>query len=45
LFKPLLGDPTIQPTVHKWRGEKAQKLIYTSDSAQLTRNIEARARS
>lgn len=38
-FKPLLADPALRPIIHKWRGEKAQKLIYTSDAARPTRNV------
>lgn len=41
VFKPLLGDPTLKPIVHKRRGEKAEKLIYTDDRAEPTRIIAA----
>ncbi len=38
-FKPLLEDPSFRPIIHKRRGEKVQKLIYTSGSEQSTRNV------
>lgn len=39
VFKPLLSDPSLSPIIGKKRGEKALKMLYTSDSAQPTRNV------
>ncbi len=39
VFKPLLSDPSLSPIVEKQRGGKAQKMIYTSDAAQPTKNV------
>ncbi|MFM0080605.1 phosphoenolpyruvate synthase [Paraburkholderia sediminicola] len=39
VFKPLLSDPSLSPIIGKKRGEKAIKMLYTSDSAQPTRNV------
>jgi pyruvate,water dikinase len=39
VFKPLLADSKLTPIVEKRCGEKAKKMIYTSDAAQPTRNV------
>ena len=39
VFKPLLCDPSLSPIIGKKRGEKALKMLYTSDSGQPTRNV------
>lgn len=39
VFKPLLSDPSLYPIIEKSRGEKAHKMIYTSDIEQPTRNV------
>jgi pyruvate,water dikinase len=39
VFKPLLSDPSLSPIIGKKRGEKALKMLYTSDSGQPTRNV------
>ena len=39
VFKPLLSDPSLLPIVSKKRGEKGIKMLYTSDSAQPTKNV------
>jgi pyruvate,water dikinase len=38
-FKPLLANPSFTPIIEKKCGEKAQKMIYTSDAAHPTRNV------
>ncbi|MFM0511651.1 phosphoenolpyruvate synthase [Paraburkholderia sp. RL17-373-BIF-A] len=39
VFKPLLSDPSLSPIIGKKLGEKALKMLYTSDSGQPTRNV------
>jgi pyruvate,water dikinase len=39
VFKPLLADSKLTPIVEKKCGEKAKKMVYTSDAAQPTRNV------
>jgi pyruvate,water dikinase len=39
VFKPLLSDPSLSPIIGRKRGEKALKMLYTSDTAQPTRNV------
>jgi pyruvate,water dikinase len=39
VFKPLLDKPSLKPIVGKTLGEKAQKMIYTDDSAHPTKNV------
>ncbi|SDI34977.1 phosphoenolpyruvate synthase [Paraburkholderia phenazinium] len=39
VFKPLLSDPKLSPIIGKKRGEKALKMLYTSDSSQPTKNV------
>ena len=39
IFKPLLADPSLCPIIEKARGEKAQKMIYTRDVEQPTKNV------
>ena len=39
IFKPLLEKPSLKPIVEKTVGEKAKKMIYTSDGAQPTKNV------
>ncbi len=39
VFKPLLADSKLTPIVEKKCGEKAQKMIYTSDGAHPTKNV------
>jgi len=39
VFKPLLSDPSLSPIIEKARGEKAQKMIYTDEAGQTTRNV------
>lgn len=39
VFKPLLSDPSLVPIVEKKRGEKARKMIYTSDGDHPTKNV------
>ena len=39
VFKPLLSDPALSPIVERQCGAKTQKMIYTSDAAQPTRNV------
>ncbi|WER51010.1 phosphoenolpyruvate synthase [Cupriavidus sp. WKF15] len=39
VFKPLLSDSSVTPIVGKKLGEKARKLIYTSDVACPTKNV------
>jgi pyruvate, water dikinase len=39
VFKPLLTDSKLTPIVEKKCGEKAKKMIYTSDAAHPTRNV------
>jgi pyruvate,water dikinase len=41
IFKPLLADSKLTPIVEKKCGEKAKKMIYTSDAAHPTRNVPA----
>jgi pyruvate,water dikinase len=41
VFKPLLADSRLTPIVEKKCGEKAKKMIYTSDTAHPTRNVPA----
>ena len=41
VFKPLLADSKLTPIVEKKCGEKAKKMIYTSDAAHPTRNVPA----
>jgi len=41
VFKPLLADSKLTPIVEKKCGEKAKKMIYTSDTAHPTRNVPA----
>ena len=43
VFKPLLGDPSLKPIVHKRCGGKASKLVYTGVTERPTRNIETSA--
>jgi pyruvate,water dikinase len=39
VFKPLLTDGKLAPIVEKRCGEKAQKMIYTQDTAHPTKNV------
>lgn len=39
VFKPLLGNPTLNPIVTKRRGAKEVKLIYVAGAAGSTRNV------
>jgi pyruvate, water dikinase len=39
VFKPLLSDPSLLPIIEKKRGEKACKMIYTSDRDRPTKNV------
>jgi pyruvate,water dikinase len=39
VFKPLLTDPSLSPIIEKARGEKAQKMVYTDEAEQTTRNV------
>jgi len=39
VFKPLLTDIALAPIVHKRRGGKTQKMIYTDDAGQPTRTV------
>ena len=39
VFKPLLSDPSLLPIIEKKRGEKALKMIYTSDGDRPTKNV------
>jgi pyruvate,water dikinase len=39
VFKPLLEKSALIPIVEKKRGEKAVKMIYTSDGARPTKNV------
>ena len=39
VFKPLLSDHSLSPIIEKKRGEKALKMIYTSDGEHPTRNV------
>ncbi len=39
VFKPLLDRTDLVPIIEKARGEKAQKMIYTEDPAQPTKNV------
>jgi pyruvate, water dikinase len=39
VFKPLLCDPSLLPIIEKKRGEKARKMIYTSDGDRPTKNV------
>jgi pyruvate,water dikinase len=39
VFKPLLSDSSLMPIIEKACGEKAQKMIYTKDSAHPTKNV------
>ena len=39
VFKPLLSDPSLLPIIEKKRGEKARKMIYTSDGDHPTKNV------
>jgi pyruvate,water dikinase len=41
VFKPLLAGSRLTPIVEKKCGEKAKKMIYTSDTAHPTRNVPA----
>ncbi len=41
VFKPLLANTGLAPIVEKKCGEKAKKMIYTSDAAHPTRNVPA----
>ena len=39
VFKPLLDSPALRPIIEKQCGDKARKLIYSSDGAAATRNV------
>ncbi|SME93523.1 phosphoenolpyruvate synthase [Tistlia consotensis] len=39
VFKPLLADASLTPIIEKKRGEKARKMIYTSEADSPTRNV------
>jgi pyruvate,water dikinase len=39
VFKPLLSDTSLSPVVDKKRGEKAMKMIYSTDGEHPTRNV------
>jgi pyruvate,water dikinase len=39
VFKPLLSDPALSPIIERQRGGKTQKMIYTSDAEQPTKNV------
>ena len=39
VFKPLLADRALTPIIHKRCGEKAQKLIYSSERGAPTRTV------
>ncbi len=39
VFKPLLSDPSLSPIIEKKCGEKARKMIYTSDGDSPTKNV------
>lgn len=39
VFKPLLGDPNLNPVIEKKRGDKAIKMIYGGDKTVRTRNV------
>jgi pyruvate,water dikinase len=40
VFKPLLDDATLNPIIHKRRGGKSLKMVYTQEVEQPTRNVE-----
>jgi pyruvate,water dikinase len=39
VFKPFLSNPAVTPIIEKKLGEKARKMIYTSDGDHPTRNV------
>jgi pyruvate,water dikinase len=39
VFKPLLSDSSLSPIIEKKRGEKARKMIYTTDRDHPTKNV------
>jgi len=39
VYKPLLSDASLSPIIEKTIGEKAQKMIYTSQGDRPTRNV------
>ncbi len=39
VFKPLLANAALTPIVEKRNGEKAKKMIYTSDAVHPTKNV------
>ena len=44
VFKPVLGTESLKPIIEKSRGDKGQKMVYTTGGSETTKNVDTSRR-
>jgi pyruvate,water dikinase len=44
VFKPVLGTESLRPIIEKSRGDKEQKMVYTTGGSETTKNVDTSRR-